>query len=122
MNFPDIDYQPKIRRRMDAWRKWEIMPALVARDGTNCHWCGCATFNYKRPPSDGSQLPDHRTLDHLIARCFGGADTLENAVVACFACNQRRGQADQFTVEWQRLAARAPNRLFGCFVIDGCAT
>lgn len=120
MNFPDIFYAPKVRKRMDAWRKWEIMPALIARDGTNCHWCGCETVEYR--PVDGRQKPDQRTLDHLVARSAGGRDTVQNAVIACYACNQRRGQVEQFTIEWKRMGERAPNRLFGCFVVNGEAT
>ena len=31
------------------------------------------------------------TVDHIIPRCDGGTDAVENLVVACLLCNQYRG-------------------------------
>ena len=56
---------------------------LLARDGWRCQYCGA------------SELP--LTIDHVVPRSrfpaglTGQADTWENCVAACFACNVRKG-------------------------------
>ena len=54
-------------------------PALFARDQHLCMYCG-------------QSFPRHRlTRDHVEPVSRGGADTWENVVAACFACNSRKG-------------------------------
>lgn len=50
---------------------------LVARDGEFCQYCGA--------------LDADLTIDHLLPRSRGGTNQLENLVLACFSCNQRKG-------------------------------
>ncbi len=52
---------------------------LYARDGNRCQYCG-----KKFPTSELS-------LDHVIPRSTGGANTWENIVCACVRCNVRKG-------------------------------
>jgi 5-methylcytosine-specific restriction endonuclease McrA len=52
---------------------------LIARDGTACVWCGRALWRRDL------------TREHVVPRSRGGHMTAENAVVACRACNKRRG-------------------------------
>ena len=52
-------------------------PALFARDGQMCMYCGAETQNLTR--------------DHLVPRSRGGADAWENVVAACYKCNHRKG-------------------------------
>ena len=54
-------------------------PALFARDQHLCMYCGRAFPRQKL------------TRDHVEPVSRGGADTWENVVAACFACNSRKG-------------------------------
>lgn len=55
------------------------MQELIERDGPACVWCG-------REP-----WVRDCTLEHVIPRSRGGHATPENALMACRACNRRRG-------------------------------
>lgn len=35
------------------------------------------------------------TIEHIIPKCDGGSDNIENLNIACFKCNQWRGQMPQ---------------------------
>lgn len=59
---------------------------VFRRDGLICHWCGVLTSRSLKPPE-----PTAATLDHLIPASCGGETTQNNLVVACHACNNRRG-------------------------------
>ena len=52
-------------------------PALFARDGQMCMYCGVETRNLTR--------------DHLVPKSRGGRDAWENVVAACYKCNHRKG-------------------------------
>jgi len=52
---------------------------LIERDGAACVWCGRELWRRDL------------TREHVIPRSQGGHMTAENAVVACRACNKRRG-------------------------------
>jgi len=49
------------------------------RDNKQCQYCGCF-------PSE-----DDVTIDHLVPKSKGGATTFENCVLACTACNLKKG-------------------------------
>src|SRR5918999_2035746 len=80
---------------------------LIARDGSACVWCGRELW-----------LRD-LTREHVVPRSRGGHMTAENAVVACRACNRRRGYkpVDAYVRELQREGAdvdlRALRRALG---------
>ena len=57
--------------RGPAWSR----AGVLARDGRRCGYCG-------RPAS---------TIDHVLPRSRGGANTWLNTVAACGGCNQRKG-------------------------------
>ena len=52
---------------------------LFRRDRNSCQYCGkrCTTENL--------------SIDHVIPRCAGGIGSWTNCVVACLACNARKG-------------------------------
>ncbi len=50
--------------------------AILARDGFRCQYCGST---------------HHLTIDHVVPRSRGGADSWENVVTSCAACNVRKG-------------------------------
>lgn len=50
---------------------------ILRRDGHRCQYCGATT------------LPI--TVDHIVPRSVGGADSWENLVAACIRCNNLKG-------------------------------
>jgi hypothetical protein len=50
--------------------------AIYKRDGNKCQYCGSTR---------------HLTIDHIIPRSKGGGDNWFNLVVACSACNTKKG-------------------------------
>lgn len=52
---------------------------IYARDGNRCQYCG-ENFSTKE-----------LTIDHVVPRVQGGANTWENMVCACVKCNARKG-------------------------------
>ena len=69
-----------------AKRRRFLKAAVVARDGTRCHWCHVETEDCRMA------RPTQRTIDHVKARSIGGSSDLSNLVVACLECNGKRGQ------------------------------
>jgi 5-methylcytosine-specific restriction endonuclease McrA len=62
--------------------------SLIRRYGNLCTYCNVALTE---PAATGTAPPTTRTLDHLLPKAKGGASDLTNLVLACFACNQRKG-------------------------------
>lgn len=56
---------------------------VIARDGLFCRYCG-------RELEEKGEWPLFPTLDHVVPRAQGGEHTVENLVVACQPCNQRK--------------------------------
>jgi 5-methylcytosine-specific restriction endonuclease McrA len=50
--------------------------AVFARDRHRCQYCGSAR---------------HLTVDHVVPRSRGGADTWDNLVTSCAPCNRKKG-------------------------------
>lgn len=61
-----------------------LSTSIMVRDHGACVWCG-ATYQ------DGAAL----SVDHLLARSWGGSDDPLNLVVACKACNDAKGNMDE---------------------------
>lgn len=70
--------------------------SIFDRDGTTCQYCG-KRFSRSR-----------LTLDHVVPTSRGGADTWENLVVACHACNVRK--ADRTPDEASMPLIRKPKK------------
>jgi hypothetical protein len=60
-----------------------LSTSIMVRDRGACVWCG-ATYQ------SGAAL----SVDHLLARSWGGSDDPTNLVVACKACNDAKGNMD----------------------------
>ena len=69
---------------------------VMARDQYTCQYCG------------GTPPRSDLTLDHVVPRSRGGATEWENVVVACRACNQRKG--NRTPREAQMALLREPHR------------
>jgi hypothetical protein len=59
----------------------KIKYRLLLRDGNKCHYCR-ERFDEKE---------NQPTIDHVVAKSKGGENRIENYVLACYDCNQRKG-------------------------------
>ncbi|WP_373539863.1 HNH endonuclease [Chamaesiphon sp.] len=66
---------------MNSKQKRSKTASLVKDFGSQCWWCGCKLS------------PDKITLDHLKPQSKGGSNSLENLRLACFHCNNSRGNS-----------------------------
>ena len=71
---------------------------VFKRDGFMCQYCGC------KPGSE------ELTIDHVVPRSRGGADTWENLVACCLRCNNLKGDRTPQEMGWSlRSLPRAPH-------------
>lgn len=63
--------------------------ALLERDGNRCTWC-CREM-IDKPIVPGADCSLHMTLEHLRPIGMGGSHDLLNLALACFQCNNYRG-------------------------------
>lgn len=81
-------------------RKRAKRTALLEKSGAHCFYCSCPVFLRERhEPTGWRPQPDDMTLDHLKPKSNGGADDLENLVIACRGCNEEK--ADRAWPGWQ---------------------
>ncbi len=72
---------------------------LLIRDNYSCQYCGRGT--------------QPLTVDHIIPKQFGGKDTWENLVIACLACNNRKGNRTPEQASMKLVnRPRKPNQFF----------
>lgn len=62
---------------------------LVERDGTRCTWCCREMINLPIDQKQDCSL--HMTLEHVVPLAHGGTHDLLNLALACFQCNNARG-------------------------------
>ena len=73
-NFDKRQFKSDNRLAYDsAWTETRLI--VLARDDYRCQYCG--------------NLAEH--VDHLVPKCQGGADDLDNLVAACVSCNCTKG-------------------------------
>ncbi|MCR2799504.1 MULTISPECIES: HNH endonuclease [unclassified Microbacterium] len=66
---------------------------VLRRDAHRCGYCGKTAT----------------TIDHVLPRSRGGADSWENLVAACVRCNNTKGDRTPQEIGWElRLVPRAP--------------
>ncbi|BAY99691.1 HNH endonuclease [Tolypothrix tenuis PCC 7101] len=74
---------------MNTKQKQSKKNQLIVLYGSYCWWCGnCMT-------------QDKLTLEHLMPKSLGGTNSLENLRLACFSCNNNRGNS-LFPPKWKR--------------------
>ena len=71
--------------------------SLMKRDGGVCVWCSC-------PITD-----ENYSADHVIPQHDGGTWNQANLVLACRACNHRRGHMDALV--WARICVERGQRV-----------
>ena len=76
-------YKGWLRFRLETLERWQ-----AERGSLHCHYCGLGPLVIDTDNRD----PMVATLDHRIPRAKGGAEfDLNNLVVACSPCNQKKG-------------------------------
>lgn len=88
-------------RGVPAWLREDVL----ARDGLVCQYC-------ERELVEDGPWPYYPTLDHVIPRSRGGQTELENLVVACQPCNQRKRDRTPSEAH-MRLLQQIGDELFG---------
>jgi 5-methylcytosine-specific restriction endonuclease McrA len=66
-------------KRLYTSQKRNKRPHLIAKYGMQCFWCGCELTR------------ETLTIDHYIPLSKGGNNKIRNLRLACFSCNQGRG-------------------------------
>ncbi len=66
---------------MNSKQKRAKTTQLLREFGSQCFWCGC------------DLLSGTRTLEHLRPKSKGGSNSPENLRLACFPCNNSRGDS-----------------------------
>lgn len=56
-------------------------------------------------------IPHQATIDHIKPICKGGKTELENLTIACYACNQEKGDGDFLPMFRKKAKIRLENRL-----------
>lgn len=76
----------------------ELQYRVVARDGVRCYYCNVVTIVRNSPlwKTARNPYPMERTVDHILPRCRGGLDALENLRLACRSCNSSKGGGKKF--------------------------
>ncbi|MEH1822105.1 MAG: HNH endonuclease [Nostoc sp.] len=78
-----MDKSIRERRYKRLYRKArrDKLPRLIDKYGDRCFWCGC------------DLTPEVMTVDHYIPLSRGGSNKTDNLRLACYGCNQKRGNA-----------------------------
>lgn len=90
----------KVRKRA-VKRRAEI----IARDGRNCFYCGVETREDVAPDA-ATRL----TIEHLKPISKGGGNDPENLKIACYKCNQERGNGEPKQAKKVKATPAAPLR------------
>ncbi len=69
------------RKRLYSSSRRDKLPRLIEKYGDKCFWCDCHL------------MPKLMTVDHYIPLSLGGSNKTDNLRLACYGCNQKRGNA-----------------------------
>jgi hypothetical protein len=72
----DGPYESPIDWTRETKTRSKRVAALIERDGPKCSYCDCTPVAYE--------------VDHFEPKARGGADTLDNLVLACRPCNRAK--------------------------------
>ena len=91
-----------LRRRAKLWAQQKGL----------CYWCHCQTTLTKGPSRKGEKIPpDLATIDHLRSRLHPNrqepACGQQRLVMACSACNNKRGAAELISLPIEEVRERS---------------
>ena len=79
---------------------------LFRQQNGRCVYCGCQMILKTKGCGNDGRLPKNfATLDHKLARALGGTDRIDNLVVACHACNNKKS-ADEYRAHQVQIGYR----------------
>jgi 5-methylcytosine-specific restriction endonuclease McrA len=94
---PELEYEIAWAQRSTAYTARGQIPwsrhfpwlrnRLSEAQNHRCCWC-------RKPMDEAGPLEDRPTFEHLVPLSEGGEDTPANLAIACFRCNNRRGNRD----------------------------
>lgn len=70
---------------------------IAGRLGHKCCYCERPLLRASAKTRDGKHHPRAATIEHLRRKVDGGRNILDNKAVACFECNNGRGNTDWLT-------------------------
>lgn len=76
-------------KRVGTKKRRALVDALIERDGAVCTWC-CKPL-IDKPILPFQDCADHMTLEHIVPLKYGGTYDMCNLALACFECNNERG-------------------------------
>lgn len=86
-------------KRIGTKKRRLLVEDLIERDGTDCTWCCRPMIDRPIDPSADCSL--HMTLEHLMPLVHGGTNEVWNLALACYQCNNTRGESlDEFRPAW----------------------
>lgn len=89
-----------------AYLKRRRLRMFYAQKGL-CYYCTIPMTLNKRP---NPPFPNYATFEHLIPQALGGSGRVENLVLACYDCNQWRGEELSAQMKLERIAASGHNQ------------
>jgi 5-methylcytosine-specific restriction endonuclease McrA len=85
------------KKEVDDWLRFRSKFLAKKKQQHGCLKCYyCDKQNLKEDVDENSckrELSRLATIDHIVPRSKGGTDDEDNLVVACFTCNQRKGDS-----------------------------
>jgi 5-methylcytosine-specific restriction endonuclease McrA len=71
---------------MMATQRWRSARFRLLRSGGG-RCCYCNRMTFENPPEPGLK----RTIEHVTPRSKGGSNAISNLRIACYRCNNARG-------------------------------
>lgn len=83
------------REELDKWFEFRLQ--FLNSHDLVCHYCGKTGLKIEVDITKKSELKFLATIDHVVPISKGGAQfDPDNYVVACFNCNQKKGDNENF--------------------------
>ncbi len=121
---PATAHQPPSNDRKRRCNR-EMRARLSAEQNHHCCYCGIRTEILERSGMDGKPPSWHATIEHIHARrrgCGRRRDRWSNLAMACYGCNNLRGNRDALAFyesrEWEAAQASKPRASFPAWVRD----
>lgn len=90
-------------KRLGTKKRKVLVEQLIERDGTTCTWC-CRPL-IREPIHPDRDCDAHMTVEHIIPLVKGGTNDLCNLALACYGCNNDRGDSLDWTHEAEDVVA-----------------
>ena len=93
----DVQMDEHVDRQGDIMKEWiqhELKRKVILNSDGKCFHCGKKATLARKDARGLPALFDEKGrkfhIDHLKSKCIGGETTLENLVISCVDCNQKK--------------------------------